>query len=211
MSNLAPPHLVIASNTPSGESVFSSNTTLTSVHPFGPQATGFTTLFSTSSFPVSNIAPPSPSNTTSFPRPGKNGTVFCTSDMPPNTTSAFHRTRTLDYMVVLKGEIVLRVDGGEEVRIGEGEMCVQRGNIHSVGLDFSSHITLQECSSCACWSRIYARDTFYPMPVRHFYLALHGHGLSAYSILSGFLIMKNTADFALSGSTRLINGVACYS
>lgn len=44
-----------------------------------------------------------------------------------------------------------------------------------------------------------------------FYLALHGHGLSAYSILSGFLIMKNTADFALSGSTRLINGVACYS
>jgi len=34
-------------------------------------------------------------------------------------------------MVVLKGEIVLRVDGGEEVRIGEGEMCVQRGNIHS--------------------------------------------------------------------------------
>ena len=114
-------------------------------------------------------------------------------------------------MVVLKGEIVLRVDGGEEVRIGEGEMCVQRGNIHSVGLDFSSHITLQECSSCACWSRIYARDTFYPMPVRHFYLALHGHGLSAYSILSGFLIMKNTA-FAFGtcfvASRRTTFGVA---
>ncbi len=35
-------------------------------------------------------------------------------------------------MVVLKGEIVLRVDEGEEVVIREGEMCVQRGNIHAV-------------------------------------------------------------------------------
>lgn len=154
MSSLSPPHLVIASNTPSGESIFSSNTTLTPVHPFGPQATGFTTLFSTSSFPASNTAPSPSLNTTSFPRPGDNGTVFCTSDMPPNTTSAFHRTRTLDYMVVLKGEIVLRVDGGEEVTIREGEMCVQRGNIHSVGLFFTldfpqnSPSNLQQFDGC---------------------------------------------------------------
>ncbi|KAH7384753.1 cupin 2 domain-containing protein [Cadophora sp. MPI-SDFR-AT-0126] len=131
MSSLSPPRIVIASNTPTGQSIISSTSTLTPLHPFGPQATGFTTLFSTSSFPASNTAPLPSSSTTSIPRPGDNGTVFCTSDIPPNTTSAFHRTRTLDYMVVLKGEIVLRVDGGEEVTIGEGEMCVQRGNIHS--------------------------------------------------------------------------------
>ncbi|KAK0102846.1 hypothetical protein ONS96_005478 [Cadophora gregata f. sp. sojae] len=131
MSNLPPPRLVIASNTSTGQSTISSERTLTPYHPFGPQATGFTTLFSTSSFPPSNIAPPLSSSTTSIPRPGDNGTVFCTSDVPPNTTSAFHRTRTLDYMVVLKGEIVLRVDDGDEIKIGQGEMCVQRGNIHS--------------------------------------------------------------------------------
>ncbi|KAH7313174.1 cupin 2 domain-containing protein [Rhexocercosporidium sp. MPI-PUGE-AT-0058] len=131
MSNLPPPRLTIASNTSSGISTISSTSTITPLHPFGPHATGFTTLFSTSSFPASNTAPLPSSATTSIPRPGDKGTVFCTSDIPPNTTSAFHRTRTLDYMVVLKGEIVLRVDGGEEVVVGEGEMCVQRGAVHS--------------------------------------------------------------------------------
>jgi quercetin dioxygenase-like cupin family protein len=34
-------------------------------------------------------------------------------------------------MVVLKGEIVLRLDDGEEVTIREGETAVQRGTIHA--------------------------------------------------------------------------------
>ncbi|KAH9206021.1 hypothetical protein DL95DRAFT_397177 [Leptodontidium sp. 2 PMI_412] len=132
MSNLPPPRLVIASNTSTGTSIISSSSTLTPFYPFGPNATGFTTLFSTTSFPASNTAPLPSSTTESIPRPGDKGTVFCTSDIPPFTTSAFHRTRTLDYMVVLKGEIVLRVNGGVEVTVGEGEMCVQRGTIHSI-------------------------------------------------------------------------------
>ncbi|KAH6717003.1 hypothetical protein BKA61DRAFT_733210 [Leptodontidium sp. MPI-SDFR-AT-0119] len=57
MSNLPPPRLVIASNTSTGTSIISSSSTLTPFHPFGPNATGFTTLFSTTSFPASNTAP----------------------------------------------------------------------------------------------------------------------------------------------------------
>ncbi|KAL2061889.1 hypothetical protein VTL71DRAFT_7267 [Oculimacula yallundae] len=127
MSDLPLPRLVIASNTPTGQSTITSNSILTPLHPFGHLATGFTTPFSTSSFPASNTAPLPSSTTTSIPRPGVNGTVFCTSDIPPNTTSAFHRTRTLDYMVVLKGSIVLRVDDGWRLVLGKGKYVHREG------------------------------------------------------------------------------------
>jgi quercetin dioxygenase-like cupin family protein len=41
-----------------------------------------------------------------------------------------HRTLSLDYSVVLSGEIVLRLDGGEEKTIRAGEVIVQRGCNH---------------------------------------------------------------------------------
>ncbi len=66
-----------------------------------------------------------------IPRPKPKGTVFGTSDMPPYATSPFHRTTTVDYMVVLKGEIVVRLDDGVEATVKEGDMLVQRGTIHS--------------------------------------------------------------------------------
>jgi len=130
-THLPAPRVVIASNDSEGKSVISSDTTNPLFGPFGPKASQFTTLYSTEAVPVSNTAPLPSSSTTSIPRPTKNGTVFCTSDMPPNMISAFHRTQTLDYMVVLKGQITLRVDDGKEVTVGEGEMVVNRGNIHA--------------------------------------------------------------------------------
>lgn len=42
-----------------------------------------------------------------------------------------HRTVTLDYCVVLKGQIVLELDGGEKVVLNEGDSLVQKGTMHS--------------------------------------------------------------------------------
>jgi len=42
-----------------------------------------------------------------------------------------HRTVTLDYCVVLKGEIVLILEGGKEVVLKEGDTLVQRGTMHA--------------------------------------------------------------------------------
>jgi quercetin dioxygenase-like cupin family protein len=125
------PRIVVASNNEQGKSVIARDQEMKVFQPFGPNTSSFATLFSTDSFPVNNSAPLPPSTTTSVPRPSRNGTVFTTSDIPPHFTSAFHRTSTLDYMVVLKGEIVLRLDDGEEVTIREGETAVQRGTIHA--------------------------------------------------------------------------------
>jgi len=41
-----------------------------------------------------------------------------------------HRTQSQDYAVVLSGEIVCRLDGGEEKTIKAGEFFVQRGANH---------------------------------------------------------------------------------
>ncbi len=60
-------------------------------------------------------------------------------------------------MVVLKGEIVLRVDGGVEEVVREGEMAVQRGNIHAVSHDSfaallkdRSPLLLMDCGRGLC-------------------------------------------------------------
>jgi quercetin dioxygenase-like cupin family protein len=41
-----------------------------------------------------------------------------------------HRTESIDYAVVLSGEIVLTLDGGEEKTVGVGEFIVQAGTNH---------------------------------------------------------------------------------
>ena len=41
-----------------------------------------------------------------------------------------HRTLSLDYVAVLSGEIVLRLDSGEEKTLRAGEFVVQRGANH---------------------------------------------------------------------------------
>jgi quercetin dioxygenase-like cupin family protein len=128
---LAPPRIVIASNNEEGKSVFSRDTEAPLFGPFGPTGSQFATLFHTDAVPASNTAPLTSLVTTSIPRSGPKGTFFGTSDMAPNGVTPFHRTTTLDYMVVLKGEIVARLDDGVEKTIREGEMMVQMGSIHA--------------------------------------------------------------------------------
>ena len=72
--------------------------------------------------------------------PDKAGTDFDTvfdsiggSDAHVEETSrrhaSFHRTRSIDYGIVLSGEITLLVDEGE-VAVGPGDIVVQRGTNH---------------------------------------------------------------------------------
>lgn len=49
----------------------------------------------------------------------------------PGATTPLHRTQSLDYVVVMFGEIVLGLDGGEEKVVGPGEMVLQRGTNHT--------------------------------------------------------------------------------
>lgn len=60
-----------------------------------------------------------------------NGTVCRIVDMRPGATSPMHRTVSLDYGVVLEGEVVLVLDSGEEKLLLRGDVAVQRGTNHA--------------------------------------------------------------------------------
>lgn len=45
--------------------------------------------------------------------------------------SGFHTTRSIDYDVVLEGEIWLELDDGAETRLGRGDVVVQGGTRHA--------------------------------------------------------------------------------
>lgn len=60
-----------------------------------------------------------------------NGTVMRYVDIPPNFTSPMHRTVSLDYGVVLEGEVDLVLDSGETRPMRRGDVCVQRATMHA--------------------------------------------------------------------------------
>jgi quercetin dioxygenase-like cupin family protein len=60
-----------------------------------------------------------------------NGTVLRYVDIPPGLTSPMHRTLSLDYGVVLDGEVELILDSGETKMMKRGDICVQRATMHA--------------------------------------------------------------------------------
>jgi quercetin dioxygenase-like cupin family protein len=59
------------------------------------------------------------------------GSVCRVVDIGPGVTSAMHRTVSLDYGVVLEGEVELILDSGETRRMQKGDIAVQRGTCHA--------------------------------------------------------------------------------
>ena len=59
-----------------------------------------------------------------------NGTVFRVIEFAPGNGGRNHRTDSLDYAVILSGEIDMDLDG-DEVHLKAGDVIVQRGTIHN--------------------------------------------------------------------------------
>jgi quercetin dioxygenase-like cupin family protein len=128
-SQLTAPRLVTTTHDKDGTSVFESDKEIPLFQPFGPHGSAFARFHSRLSVPVSNTSsPPDLANT--LPRCPPNGVLFCTTDIPPNFTVPMHRTISLDYCVIISGEIVLKLDGGEEKTVRAGEFIVQKGVNH---------------------------------------------------------------------------------
>lgn len=123
------PRLVRTTHSEDGTSVFASDTRLAPFMPFGPRASAFTVFDVRQSVPVNNTDTiPGFSNT--IPRCPPQGAIFCITQFQPGGASPMHRTQSIDYCVVLTGEIVLALDGGEEKTVKAGEFIVQQGVNH---------------------------------------------------------------------------------
>ncbi len=58
------------------------------------------------------------------------GSVIRVVDMLPGKASPMHRTNSLDYGIILSGELELELDNNEVTKLKAGDIVVQRGTIH---------------------------------------------------------------------------------
>ncbi|KAF5370307.1 hypothetical protein D9758_006888 [Tetrapyrgos nigripes] len=62
---------------------------------------------------------------------GSTGAVFRSFDFAPGAVIPFHRTVSMDFGVIVKGQIVLQLDDDKKVTLNQGDAVVQRGTIHN--------------------------------------------------------------------------------
>jgi quercetin dioxygenase-like cupin family protein len=61
--------------------------------------------------------------------PAARGTKIRVNEFPPGVVSPTHRTQSVDYGIVLDGQVVLVLDQAETV-LGPGDVVIQRGTSH---------------------------------------------------------------------------------
>ncbi|HKS87240.1 MAG TPA: cupin domain-containing protein [Pseudolabrys sp.] len=89
----------------------------------------YSVIWSSEGFPVDNDGSDDPSGKkigTTIP----DGTVFRIVSFGPGVAPRNHRTDSIDYAVVMSGEIDMDVDGAV-VHLKAGDVLVQRGTIHN--------------------------------------------------------------------------------
>ena len=60
-----------------------------------------------------------------------NGTVFRILELEPGNSPRNHRTDSLDYAVIMSGEIDMELESGEITHLKAGDVVVQRGTVHN--------------------------------------------------------------------------------
>jgi quercetin dioxygenase-like cupin family protein len=86
-------------------------------------------IWSSTGFPVDNDGDRDPSHR-QIATTLDNGTVFRVISYGPGVTPRNHRTDSIDYAVVISGEIDMDLDIGS-VHLKAGDVLVQRGTIHN--------------------------------------------------------------------------------
>ena len=97
---------------------------------FSPRpGAAYSVIWSSEGFPVSNDGDADPS-TNKIGTTIDSGTVFRIVSFGPGVSPRNHRTDSIDYAVVMSGEIDMELDIGS-VHLKAGDVLVQRGTIHN--------------------------------------------------------------------------------
>ncbi len=123
------PRRVVTGHDDDGKSVFLSDGA-PAVARTAPDGAGFYEMWSTAAAPVPLTATePDPAAGDVLVPPPPNGTKIRINEFPPGVISPVHRTQSVDYGIVVEGEMVLVLDDSETV-LRRGDVVVQRGTSH---------------------------------------------------------------------------------
>jgi quercetin dioxygenase-like cupin family protein len=86
-------------------------------------------VWTTESFPVNNIGD-ADAGLRAVGTTLKNGTIFRVIEFAPGVVPRNHRTDSIDYAVVVSGEIDMEIENSV-VHLNAGDALVQRGTIHN--------------------------------------------------------------------------------
>jgi quercetin dioxygenase-like cupin family protein len=125
------PRRVVTGHDPDGRSVVLSDGPTPKSHAI-PGAI-FHELWNTTEAPAP-LMPTEPREPTDRPLvtpPDRDGSVIRIVELAPRSRSPMHRTETIDYGIVLSGNVVLVLDDGSETMLRAGDVVVQRGTEHA--------------------------------------------------------------------------------
>ena len=88
-------------------------------------------IWTTEGFPVDNDGGDDASRRQGLATTLPNGTVFRVVQFGPGVSPRVHRTNSIDYAVVMAGEIDMELDEGVVVHLKAGDVLVQRGTVHN--------------------------------------------------------------------------------
>ncbi len=124
----APIRRVVTGHDSEGNAVFTSDNEFeTIVIPSGDAA--MTTLWTTTTVPA-DLNDTSDGRERDAGTTLKGGSVIRMVDMLPNASSPLHRTHSIDYGIVISGQIELELDNHLVKTMKAGDIIVQRGTIH---------------------------------------------------------------------------------
>ena len=119
---------VVTGHEPDGRAVVKINEIATNLVSRRPGAYA-STVWTTESFPVDNRGDEDASRR-DVGTTLANGTVFHVLELAPGNAQRLHRTDSIDYAVVMSGEIDMELDDSV-VHLKAGDVLVQRGTIHN--------------------------------------------------------------------------------
>ncbi|KAK1145674.1 hypothetical protein N8T08_003910 [Aspergillus melleus] len=125
----------ITTHNPSGEATIHSESPASWVS-LREKTVGFSVAYTTSEFPADLNGDADlvknqqvmDSGSLGLVSPG--GTVCRVVDFAPATPGVMHRTQSLDYGIVLEGEIEMLLDSGDKRLLKRGDIAVQRATMH---------------------------------------------------------------------------------
>jgi len=123
------PRRVVTGHDGRGVSVFADDGPVPVVRT-APDGALFYEVWGTDAMPAPiGAASPDPTIDALTVPPPANGTKIRINEFPPGVVSPVHRTQSVDYGIVLEGEVVLVLDA-DETTLRAGDVAVQRGTSH---------------------------------------------------------------------------------